>query len=115
LKLCQKLQNLRVLRLSGDKFEGTGLREHRLLQKLGLGGKGFTDQALKEVKELKNLRYLSLLHTSITEAGLKELEQLANLEHLTLFGNKTTKDSAPRLHQALPKLDVQTFSTSFEF
>src|SRR5262249_44844721 len=49
-----------------------------------LSNTAVTDAGLKELKELKNLVFLSLSDTGVTDAGLKELKELKSLEALVL-------------------------------
>jgi RNA polymerase sigma factor (sigma-70 family) len=48
------------------------------------------DAGLKELKDLKNLTLLDLYDTQVTDAGLKELKELKNLTSLNLRFSKVT-------------------------
>ncbi len=113
-----KLPNLETLRIDGFKrLTGaglSGLRENKGLRKLGLHGASFSDAAMKEVKGLEGLRYLSLQFTSVTDAGLGELKDRQDLQHLTLWSNRTTPAGEAALRTALPKLEIQTTTTTGE-
>ena len=54
------------------------------LKSLSLDRSNITDAGLKEVAKLQNLKYLSLDNTRITDAGLKEVAKLQNLKWLML-------------------------------
>jgi hypothetical protein len=53
-----------------------------------LGLKHVTGARLKELKDLKQLKWLDLGITKLTDAGLKELKELKQLTTLSLFNAK---------------------------
>src|SRR5271170_1713675 len=57
---------------------------------LDLYGTQVTDAGLKDLKELKNLTLLNLGFTQVTDAGLKDLKELKNLTSLNLQDTKVT-------------------------
>ena len=57
---------------------------------LGLSATKITDEGLKDVAKLRNLKFLDLTETQITDAGLKEVAKLQKLEQLYLIGTKIT-------------------------
>lgn len=60
------------------------------LQTLDLGETGVTDNGLRALGEMKNLRRLSLDRTAVTDAGLAHLASLKNLEYLNLHTTAVT-------------------------
>ena len=64
------------------------LKELKNLTLLDLGGTQVTDAGLKELKDLKNLTSLDLGGTQVTDAGLKELKDLKNLTSLDLAARR---------------------------
>jgi Leucine-rich repeat (LRR) protein len=100
------------------KCTGVGIKHlqaNKALKKLGLGGEGIGDAAMREVKGITGLRYLSLQFSAVSDLGLRELKGLPNLEHITLSGNRTTEAGQAELRQALPKLEIQTSVATDEF
>ena len=66
-----------------------------------------TDAALKELKDLKQLTWLSLTVTQVTDAGLKELKDLKKLASLNLIHVKVTDDGVADLQKALPNCKIR--------
>ena len=66
------------------------LKDFKSLRMLTLRQTGVTDAGLKELKELKNLDWLDLSTTKVTDAGLSELKELKNLRVLQLSGTPVT-------------------------
>jgi hypothetical protein len=71
-----------------------------------------TDGCLRYVKDLNELRRLSLIDTLVTDAGLTQLSGLRHLEELHLAGTGVTDAGVRQLRQALPGLKVQRGSGS---
>jgi hypothetical protein len=62
-----------------------------------------TDEDVKYVAKLSDLRALALCHTKVTDRGLLHLRVLKKLKWLTLVGNPLiTEDGVARLKQELP-------------
>ena len=56
-----------------------------------MGGTQITDEGIKEVAKLQNLKQcFGLYDTQITDAGLKDMARLQNLEVLYLEGTEIT-------------------------
>jgi hypothetical protein len=83
------------------------LRELTDLRYLSLTGTQVTDEGLKELRELKNLQKLSLANTQVTDEGLKELKELKNLQELGLGGTKVTDEGLKEL-KGLKNLELLT-------
>jgi internalin A len=64
-----------------------------------LSGKMITDTSLKDLKELKSLKWLTLSDTQITDAGLKELKQLKDLQTLRISYTPITEVGLNELTQ----------------
>ncbi|MFO0802286.1 MAG: protein kinase [Gemmataceae bacterium] len=94
LKACT---NLRILLLNGNRLvTDKGLlvvRELKALKSLYLIGTSITDDGLASVAECNKLTYLNLEGTKVTDAGLARLEQLPDLMSLSLVGS-TVSDAA---------------------
>ena len=74
-------------------------------------GSGITDEGLKNIAGLTELRKLELEGTNVTDAGLKHLAGMKNLTSLILTGTKVTDEGMIELTK-LPKLDtVSLFDT----
>ena len=98
------LTKLRALQFdgeSGDKFTDLGLTHLAgltALQTLVLeGNTGITDDGVRCVERLKNLRHLSLFASTIGDGGLKHLACLTNLRTLRLSGARITNEGAAAL------------------
>jgi len=79
------------------------LKEFKGLRNLSLNETRITDAGLKDLKELKGLQKLYLNSTQITDAGLKDLKELKDLHELDLIGtHQITVAGLKDLKQALP-------------
>ncbi|QDU11908.1 leucine-rich repeat domain-containing protein [Gimesia aquarii] len=104
-KQKQALQYFQAIKFFWNEKDGTlsngnkGTRGHEKI---------FTDESLKHVKSLPNLRHLHLNHTSITDAGLVELEGLNQLESIHLWGTRISDAGLVHLAglEKLQKLDL---------
>ena len=76
------------------------------LRRLNLSGSGITDQGLTHLSDLVELRELSLKRTAISDDGLSHLSELANLEWLSLSNTSVTNDAINALRKRLPKCDM---------
>ena len=66
-------------------------------------GTEITDEVLKKVAKLQNLKKLALTDYKITDAGLREVAKLQKLEELRLEGTQITDAGVAELKKALPK------------
>jgi hypothetical protein len=65
-----------------------------------------TDDSLKGIENLLQLRHLTLSSRGITDAGLIHLEHLPNLQSLYLEDTQVTEQGIKRLQRALPDCRV---------
>jgi hypothetical protein len=65
-----------------------------------------TDDGLKHLASLRNLRYLWLIGTDVTDTGLLHLIQLKNLQKLNLVGTKVTDEGISKLKRELPNCQI---------
>src|SRR4051812_34639465 len=75
----KEIEKFRCLIKRDDKLPGNPVVEVAFLLAPA------TDETLKEIQELKQLRVLSLDGTKVTDAGLKHLKELKQLQQLYLF------------------------------
>ena len=106
------------------------LADWKNLRSLGLAGTAITDRGLKHLTDLPALERLDLAHTAVTDAGLRllpdkslkmlwldqtavtddgvvELVKRIPLESLSLKYTSVSAETADRLRQARPSLDIQ--------
>ena len=109
------LANVNMLNLDLSKITDEGLKELAKLQELkylSLVTTGITDEGLKEVAKLQNLNTLNLNGCEqITDMGLKELGKLKKLEWLYLYGPKVTKVGTDELMKVLPNCSIDPIPT----
>ncbi len=103
-KLC-KSKSLRTIGLEGTAVSDAGLvhlKQLPDLENLQLGvyrdGARVTDEGLKTIGQLNNLRYLDLSGTKVTNAGLVHLRPLERLESLSLENTEVTEVGLAALH-----------------
>ncbi|HXE54185.1 MAG TPA: c-type cytochrome domain-containing protein, partial [Tepidisphaeraceae bacterium] len=104
-------KQLAVLNLARTKVTDDGLKALESLpnlRKLHLENTKVTDAGLTHVKGLSNLEYLNLYGTQVTDAGLADLDGLKNLKALYLWQTKVTPAGVAKLQQALPKCQINT-------
>lgn len=65
-----------------------------------------TNEALKGINCLRNLRVLVLSSSRITNAGLQHVERLTHLRMLCLNGTKVTEQGITRIKKALPNCRI---------
>ncbi|MHB1560489.1 MAG: tetratricopeptide repeat protein [Isosphaeraceae bacterium] len=68
--------------------------------------RGVSDAGLAHIRNLVNLRSLSLSGDRITDAGLEHLAGLDSLESLRIRGTKVTAKGLDRLHKQRPVLTI---------
>lgn len=112
LSLIQPLdQQVAVLNLGRTKITDDGLKAVeglKNLRKLHLENTKITDAGLAHLKNLSNLEYLNLYGTQVTDAGLEQLVGLKNLRALYLWQTKATPQGVEKLKKALPKCEINT-------
>lgn len=88
LKHLETLTNLRELRLSQGRVKNFSFAVFPKLEALDLSYSTATDEVLKSLSGLKNLRRLNLRDTLITDDGLAALAPVTSLEEIDLYGLK---------------------------
>ena len=104
-------KQLFALNLARTKVTDDGLKDLEglsNLRRLHLENTKVSDAGLAHLKGLSNLEYLNLYGTQVTDAGLAELAGLKNLKSLYLWQTKVTPAGVERLKQALPKCEINT-------
>jgi hypothetical protein len=104
-------QQVAVLNLARTKVTDDGLKAVEPLtnlRRLHLENTKITDAGLAHLKGLTNLEYLNLYGTPVTDAGLANLEGLKNLKALYLWQTKVTPAGVDALKKALPKCEINT-------
>jgi len=100
-----------VLNLARTKVTDDGLKSVEgmtNLRKLHLENTKVGDAGLAHLKGLSNLEYLNLYGTPVTDAGLAQLEGLKNLKSLFLWQTKVTPEGVDKLKKALPQCEINT-------
>ena len=100
-----------ALNLSRTKVTDDGLKALeplKNLRKLHLENTKIGDAGLTHLKGLTSLEYLNLYGTQVTDSGLAQLEGLKNLKALYLWQTKVTPAGVEKLKQALPKCEINT-------
>jgi hypothetical protein len=104
-------QQLAVLNLARTKVTDDGLKSVEgltNLRKLHLENTKIGDEGLTHLKNLSNLEYLNLYATQVTDSGLKNLEGLKKLKSLYLWQTKVTPEGVDSLKKALPQCEINT-------
>jgi hypothetical protein len=104
-------QQVAVLNLGRTKVTDDGLKAVeglKNLRKLHLENTHIGDAGLSHLKSLTTLEYLNLYGTQVTDSGLSELEGLKNLKSLYLWQTKVTPEGVEKLKKALPKCQINT-------
>ena len=104
-------KQLAVLNLARTKVTDDGLKSIEgltNLRKLHLENTKIGDAGLSHLKGLTNLEYLNLYGTQVTDAGLADLQGLKNLKAVYLWQTKVTPAGVAKLQQALPKSQINT-------
>lgn len=104
-------QQLAVLNLSRTGITDEGLKSLENLpnlRKLHLENTKITDAGVAHLKKLQSLEYLNLYGTAVSDAGLTDLQGLKNLKALYLWQTKVTPTGVEQLKTALPKCQVNT-------
>lgn len=97
------------LSLASTKVTDDGLKaleEMKNLRRLHLEKTSVGDSGLAHLKGLTNLEYLNLYHTSVTDAGVAQLEPLKKLKNVYLWQSKVTDTGADELKKSLPAVSV---------
>lgn len=100
-----------TLNLAHTKVTDDGLKALeplKNLRKLHLENTKIGDAGLTHLKGLTSLEYLNLYGTQVTDSGLEQLEGLKDLKALYLWQTKVTPAGVEKLKKALPKCEVNT-------
>jgi hypothetical protein len=104
-------EQLAVLNLGRTKVTDDGLKSLeglKNLRKLHLENTRIGDAGLAHLKNLSSLEYLNLYGTQVTDSGLSELEGLKHLKSLYLWQTKVTPEGVEKLKKALPGCEINT-------
>jgi hypothetical protein len=104
-------QQVAVLNLGRTKITDDGLKALeglKNLRKLHLENTHIGDAGLSHLKNLTTLEYLNLYGTQVTDSGLSELDGLKNLKSVYLWQTKVTPEGVEKLKKALPKCQINT-------
>lgn len=94
-----------IIYLGGTKITDEEVRRIcslKDLRELFLHSTGITDAALAEIGQLESLRLLHLANTRISDQGLEKLRSLTTLQELYLNGTSVTDEGGGRLKEQLP-------------
>jgi hypothetical protein len=113
MKSVKKLRRLHTLRLAGSLNSDAGLsqlKELTQLRELTVADfrtpSRITDVGLKHLGEMKSLTLLGIQAASVTDEGLIHLEDLPELRELSLDKTNVTADGVKRLQRKLPKCEI---------
>lgn len=109
--LSQVSTQIATLNLARTKITDDGLKAIeplKNLRKLHLENTKIGDAGLTHVKDLPSLEYLNLYGTQVTDSGLDQLSGLKNLKSLYLWQTKVTPAGVEKLKKALPKCEINT-------
>ena len=104
-------QQLAVLNLARTKVTDDGLKviePLKNLRRLHLENTKIGDAGLTHIKGLTTLEYLNLYGTQVTDSGLSQLDGLKNLKALYLWQTKVTPDGVAKLKKSLPGCQIDT-------
>lgn len=98
MKLVSKLTNLQAISVRATSGRGWNITDNVLkylkdlknLKSIVLIGAKITDDGLANLKDLANLEFINLNDTGITDAGLARLKNLTNLKTIFLRGAKVS-------------------------
>lgn len=82
------------------------LKELSEVKQLSLHGAAVTDAGLEHLREMFELRRLYLVDTQVSDAGLEYLHELTRLENLCLINTNVSPAGVRRLSQALPNCEI---------
>ncbi len=75
--------------------------------RLNMQNSRISDNDLKELHKIQNLKGLDLQGSRITDEGLKEIAKLKSLADVALSGTPTTLEGREALRKARPDLEVR--------
>jgi hypothetical protein len=111
LEAIGKLTKLEELRIGGKGFSDRGLAQIKGLTRLkslslGEGDKPITDAGLEPLKGMKELEILDLRGWHVSDEGIATLRELKNLKSLYLDLSKEQADRRKRLQGLLPGVKI---------
>jgi hypothetical protein len=110
LKHLKELKKLEFVRLdAAPNITDEGVKELASLEQLkdvGLGSTKVTDAGVKHLTKLKNLTNLNLNFTKVTDASVNELAKLEKLTTLGVQFTQMTPEGITKLQAALPKCKI---------
>ena len=104
-------EQVAALNLARTKITDDGLKAVeplKNLRRLHLENTKIGDAGLTHLKGLATLEYLNLYGTQVTDSGLEQLTGLKNLKALYLWQTKVTPSGVETLKKALPKCEINT-------
>lgn len=106
-----RLRRLRALNLIDARISDRGvatltelpnLRELELLDIPGL-----TNEGLKHIGQMRQLRSLEIWGGGVTDEGLQHIEGLVNLKRLVLYDERLSDQAVEHLRESLPECNIQ--------
>jgi hypothetical protein len=85
------------------------LKNLRNLKRLALWNSALTDVGMKYLTPLSNLERLDIQYSPVTDAGLEPLKSLRKLKVLWLGGTKVTENGIQDLQESLPECQISVF------
>jgi len=104
-------QQVASLNLARTKITDDGLKALeplKNLRRLHLENTKIGDTGLTHLKGLVTLEYLNLYGTQVTDSGIEQLSGLKNLKALYLWQTKVTPAGVATLKKSLPKCEINT-------
>ena len=110
-----KMENLETIRINGRDKETVELPASffaalvscRDLKQLSLYNCRFTTEDFAKVKELPNLRWIRLIHTSLNQEIVQTLSEMPALKRLNVLGPKHHLESASEIKTTRPDIQLQ--------
>ena len=111
LSIIADLANLNNLMLSGAAVTGTGFRDHAgklpNLRNCVLNETRLSDEGLQQLLEAApRLENLMIVKTAVTEKGLKQLKDVQQVKNLTLSKDRFSPAALDELREALPQCKI---------
>lgn len=75
--------------------------------RLSMQNSRISDEDLKDLHKIQNLKMLDLESTQVTDEGLKEIAKLKDVVSVALSGTQTTREGREALRKARPDLVVR--------
>jgi eukaryotic-like serine/threonine-protein kinase len=117
IKYLAGLPNLEKAIVHNSRLTDDGLRALTGLKQLrgiGADGTALTDAGLIHLKAFPGLDAIGMGTPGVTDTGLKALAELRTLKWLNLRGATVTADGIQALHRALPECRIESDHGTFE-